>query len=93
MSNQQIAVVRGVSINTVRSQVSSLLQKSGVGSRKALARWRDSMERQSGPSLRCSFCGKHSDAVEFLVAGPAVYICGGCIELCNGVITKARERR
>ena len=42
-----------------------------------------SMNRQ-GP--RCSFCGKSQSMVERLVAGPNVYICNECIDLCNDII-------
>jgi len=42
-----------------------------------------SMNRQ-GP--RCSFCGKSQNAVERLVAGPNVYICNECIDLCNEIL-------
>jgi len=36
--------------------------------------------------LKCSFCGKTQDQVKKLVAGPGVYICDECIELCNEII-------
>ncbi len=36
--------------------------------------------------LKCSFCGKIQDQVKKLVAGPGVYICDECIELCNEII-------
>ncbi|HPI75291.1 MAG TPA: ATP-dependent protease ATP-binding subunit ClpX [bacterium] len=36
--------------------------------------------------LRCSFCGKTQDQVKKLVAGPGVYICEECIDLCNEII-------
>jgi ATP-dependent Clp protease ATP-binding subunit ClpX len=36
--------------------------------------------------LKCSFCGKVQDQVKKLVAGPGVYICDECIELCNEII-------
>ncbi len=36
--------------------------------------------------LKCSFCGKVQDQVRKLVAGPGVYICDECIELCNEII-------
>lgn len=39
--------------------------------------------------LKCSFCGKSEKEVDKLVAGPNVYICNGCIELCNQVIAEA----
>ena len=42
-----------------------------------------SMNRQ-GP--RCSFCGKTQNMVERLVAGPNVYICNECIDLCNDIL-------
>jgi ATP-dependent Clp protease ATP-binding subunit ClpX len=41
--------------------------------------------------LKCSFCGKAQDQVRQLVAGPAVYICGKCIDLCNEIITEERS--
>ncbi|MEW5866678.1 MAG: ATP-dependent Clp protease ATP-binding subunit ClpX [Bacillota bacterium] len=36
--------------------------------------------------LKCSFCGKVQDQVKKLIAGPGVYICDECIELCNEII-------
>ncbi|ADO76775.1 ATP-dependent Clp protease ATP-binding subunit ClpX [Halanaerobium praevalens] len=36
--------------------------------------------------LKCSFCGKSQDQVKKLVAGPGVYICDECIELCNEIV-------
>ncbi len=36
--------------------------------------------------LKCSFCGKYQDQVRRLVAGPGVYICDECVELCNDII-------
>lgn len=43
-------------------------------------------EDQKG--LRCSFCGKYQDEVKRLIAGPGVYICYDCIELCNEIIAE-----
>ena len=40
---------------------------------------------EKGP-LKCSFCGKHQDQVKKLIAGPGVYICDECVELCNDII-------
>ena len=37
-------------------------------------------------SIRCSFCGKYSSEVERMIAGPGVYICNECVELCNDVL-------
>ena len=36
--------------------------------------------------LKCSFCGKTQEQVRRLVAGPGVYICDECIELCSEII-------
>jgi ATP-dependent Clp protease ATP-binding subunit ClpX len=38
--------------------------------------------------LTCSFCGKSQEEVKKLIAGPAVYICDECIELCNDIIAE-----
>ena len=44
-----------------------------------------SKDDQTG-QLTCSFCGKPQDEVKKLIAGPTVYICDECIELCNDII-------
>ncbi|MCA1975047.1 MAG: hypothetical protein LDL44_19615, partial [Caenispirillum sp.] len=36
--------------------------------------------------LYCSFCGKSQHEVRKLIAGPSVFICDECIELCNDII-------
>ena len=36
--------------------------------------------------LNCSFCGKVQDEVKKLIAGPSVYICNECVDLCNDII-------
>ena len=38
--------------------------------------------------LKCSFCGKTQKQVKKLIAGPGVYICDECIELCNEIIVE-----
>lgn len=35
--------------------------------------------------LYCSFCGKEQDEVAYLVAGPTVFICNECVELCREI--------
>jgi ATP-dependent Clp protease ATP-binding subunit ClpX len=52
------------------------------------------MNRKESTSglLRCSFCGKSQNEVKKLIAGPGVYICDECIELCNDIIAEERER-
>lgn len=45
------------------------------------------MARQSDSDpLKCSFCGKRNEQVKKLIAGPSVYICNECIDLCNQII-------
>jgi ATP-dependent Clp protease ATP-binding subunit ClpX len=46
-----------------------------------------------GSVLHCSFCGKSQDEVRKLIAGPTVYICDECIELCNEIIAEETEER
>ncbi len=41
--------------------------------------------------LVCSFCGKAQNEVRKLIAGPTVYICDECVELCNDIITEEYE--
>jgi ATP-dependent Clp protease ATP-binding subunit ClpX len=53
-----------------------------------MARKRD----DRGGELRCSFCGKSQDEVKKLIAGPTVYICDECVELCNDIIAEEYER-
>lgn len=38
--------------------------------------------------LHCSFCGKPQDAVKKLIAGPGVFICNECVELCNDILSR-----
>ena len=45
-----------------------------------------------GGTLICSFCGKSQNEVRKLIAGPTVYICDECVELCNDIIAEEYER-
>jgi len=44
------------------------------------------MIRRPEEILRCSFCGKSQNEVKKLIAGPSVYICNECIDICNEII-------
>jgi len=44
-------------------------------------------------ALKCSFCGKSQDQVRRLIAGPGVYICDECIELCSEIIAEELEEK
>ena len=50
-----------------------------------------SKKREGGPKLYCSFCGKSQEVVKKLVAGPDVYICDECIELCNEIVADEQD--
>lgn len=44
------------------------------------------MAKYDDSRLKCSFCGKTQDQVKKLIAGPEVYICDECVELCNEIL-------
>lgn len=46
----------------------------------------------TGDNLFCSFCGKNQKEVKKLIAGPAVYICDECIQLCGEIIEEETEK-
>ncbi|MBE9529247.1 MAG: ATP-dependent Clp protease ATP-binding subunit ClpX [Proteobacteria bacterium] len=50
------------------------------------------MNKKGNSYLTCSFCNKGQDEVRKLVAGPLVYICDECIELCNDIIAEEYEK-
>lgn len=43
-------------------------------------------KNENNKNIRCSFCGKTQDSVEKIVAGPGVYICNECIQVCSNII-------
>ncbi|UCE87938.1 MAG: ATP-dependent Clp protease ATP-binding subunit ClpX, partial [Deltaproteobacteria bacterium] len=49
-------------------------------------------KRDDNANLTCSFCGKSQKEVKKLIAGPTVYICDECIELCNDIIAEEYDR-
>ena len=46
---------------------------------------------ESGKLLFCSFCGKNQNEVRRLIAGPSVYICDECVDLCNDIISEEAQ--
>ena len=46
-----------------------------------------------GKLLYCSFCGKSQHEVRKLIAGPSVFICDECVELCNDIIREEVEEK
>lgn len=44
------------------------------------------MPNNTPKNIRCSFCGQPQESVKKIIAGPGVYICDECVNLCNGII-------
>jgi ClpX C4-type zinc finger len=42
--------------------------------------------------VRCSFCGKPNSEVEKVIAGPGVYICNECVQLCNEILDEEQRK-
>ena len=49
------------------------------------------MAKNDDKTIRCTFCGKQQDEVHRLIAGPGVYICNECVELCHEIIEEDTE--
>jgi len=54
---------------------------------------RQSRSGDNGKILYCSFCGKSQHEVRKLIAGPSVFICDECVELCNDIIREELEEK
>lgn len=50
------------------------------------------MSQKEKSTLSCSFCGKSQREVKKLIAGPGVYICDECIDLCNDIIVEEQDK-
>ena len=53
----------------------------------------DANIKDSNKLLHCSFCGKNQNEVNKLIAGPSVFICDECVELCNEIIKEELEEK
>jgi len=53
----------------------------------------DSHGKDDGKLLYCSFCGKSQHEVRKLIAGPSVYVCDECVELCNDIIREEMQEK
>ena len=54
-----------------------------------MARNDDGRERE----VRCSFCGKPQEHVERIIAGPNVFICNECVDLCSSIVHNDNLRK
>ena len=48
---------------------------------------------EDGKLLYCSFCGKSQHEVRKLIAGPSVFVCDECVELCNDIIREEMQEK
>ena len=53
----------------------------------------DTNIKDSNKFLHCSFCGKNQNEVNKLIAGPSVFICDECVDLCNEIISDELEEK
>ena len=54
--------------------------------------WRKNKQVRQASMPRCTFCGKQQNQVERLIAGPGVFICNECVDLCQQIIQEGRQR-
>jgi hypothetical protein len=86
-SLREVAANLGLS----HQRVHQIVEEAG-GSRRWV-RVRERRQARSGDLLACTFCGKPQNKVRKLIAGPGVYICEGCIELIENVISSGQAAR
>jgi hypothetical protein len=53
--------------------------------------WRKTRTEAERKVLRCAFCDKLQHKVQELIAGPRVFICNECVEVCNDILADARR--
>ena len=54
---------------------------------------KDYYGKKNEPPVYCSFCGKSQHEVEKLIAGPTVFICDECTEICVYIIKEGKEMK
>src|SRR5438477_577890 len=80
------SVTAGMAIYDTMQYVKPAISTICMGQAEPMAR-----PREGNVALKCSFCGKSQIDVRKLIAGPTVYICDECIELCNDIIAEEWE--
>ena len=50
-------------------------------------------DQDNGKLLYCSFCGKSQHEVRKLIAGPSVFVCDECVDLCNDIIREEMQEK
>jgi len=67
--------------------------RHGVCEGKGLDSMSEDNKKEDGKLLYCSFCGKSQHEVRKLIAGPSVFICDECVDLCNDIITEEMQEQ
>src|SRR5690606_21027378 len=98
-AREKSAAVRVFTTSTTPAGPAGAYGILGPKPRSAASERRMSEDRQgrnTGDStkiLYCSFCGKSQHEVRKLIAGPSVFICDECVELCNDIIREELEEK
>ena len=80
--------------NTCSAYLKTLDQKPGNESPEASSTAPDhSKQPEKNILLYCSFCGKSQHEVRKLIAGPSVFICDECVDMCNDIITEEMTKK
>src|SRR5690349_523138 len=68
-------------------------QRAAILEKRSMSEDRQGRSGDSNKILYCSFCGKSQHEVRKLIAGPSVFICDECVELCNDIIREELEEK
>lgn len=88
--NISVSAVKGrlhKSRHQLREQLSLLQDQIQPNSLQEIKTMTSNTSVQTKPELCCSFCGKSPEQVNLLIAGPGVFICNGCVDICNQIIS------
>lgn len=97
-SLQEVANRLNISVNAVkgrlhksrhqlRERLSPLQDQIQLTSLQEIKKMSINTSTQTKPEFCCSFCGKTSKQVNTLIAGPGVFICNACVDICNQIIS------
>ncbi len=68
-------------------------EKSNIEVLESMSKDKKENGKGDGKLLYCSFCGKSQHEVRKLIAGPSVFICDECVDLCNDIITEELQEK
>ncbi len=88
--NISVSAVKGrlhKSRHQLREQLSLLQDQIQPNSLQEIKIMTSNTSVQTKPELCCSFCGKSPEQVNLLIAGPGVFICNKCVDICNQIIS------